>query len=401
MRADPSVVQVSRRSRLFRDLAVDEADDHTGDTHGEPAEPVRIEGQAGLQERFAGDGYTQRLDAVDAGEDGHQHQAVPVYQRFVVEYGPQDIHHRRGDDDGVQHAEHRHREADDVVQADVGCGEGEDRDAQRESALGNLALAHQAEVIGDGCRQTDAGGQAGQQDDHAQDHLSVGSQVVGGAGDEDAAAVGEVSAFAQVAYALSAGVSQAVVDDCQTYGGHDACQEAGPGDLFAVRDAVELDGAHGHRAEEGCGQKVHGVVTFHEALQERCGGEITLGSGKLHGRSHEHGDKQRAEAQQHHRSQNLAQPGDHFGGIQRHIRGGDKEQCRVDGQVHAVIGAVQQRLDAYLVAYCGGTGDGEQGADGEGGDEHHHLGIGFAHRIHQGIDIVRSFKGNSKHADQR
>lgn len=58
LRADPSVVQVSRRNHLFRDLAVDEADDHTGDTHGEPAEPVSIEGQAGLQERFAGDGYT-------------------------------------------------------------------------------------------------------------------------------------------------------------------------------------------------------------------------------------------------------------------------------------------------------------------------------------------------------
>lgn len=198
-----------------------------------------------------------------------------------------DVENYKSDDNRIEHADNRNGELDDVFQTEVCYYQTESRDEEYQTLVLHTVIAKLGEVTGDSGCQTDAGGEAGKEDNQSQDNLTAEAHVVGTDFAEQSCTVRDNTENVD---AQCAGVSQCRVDDSEEEG----CNQAGVGaelgqNLF-IGNALSFDSLDGNGAEQNCCQKVHGVVTFLEAAEERRCSKIRIRHFQAAGRIYENAD---------------------------------------------------------------------------------------------------------------
>lgn len=220
-----------------------------------------------------------------------------------------DVENYQSDNNRIEHADNRNREFNDVFQTEVCYYQAESRDEEYQSLVLYTIIAKLGEITGDSSCQTDAGGEAGEEDNQGQYNLTAEAHVVGTDFAEQSSAVRNNTENID---AQCAGVSQCCIDDSKEEG----CNQAGVGaelgqDLF-IGNALSFNSLDGNGAEQDCCQKVHGVVAFLEAAEERRCSKVRIRHFQAAGRIYENADHENCQTNQKHGGQKFTDMTDNF-----------------------------------------------------------------------------------------
>ena len=88
------------------------------------------------------------------------------------------IQNHDGDDDGVEHADNRNGELDNIIQTKIGNHEAEQADINAEALVEHPAAAELVEIAANRGGEADGGGDAGKENNQGQHYLSREAHVM-------------------------------------------------------------------------------------------------------------------------------------------------------------------------------------------------------------------------------
>ena len=220
-----------------------------------------------------------------------------------------DVENYQSDNNRIEHTNNRNGELDDVFQTEVCYYQAENGDEEYQSLVLHTVIAKLGEITGNSGCQTDAGGEAGKENNQSQYNLAAEAHVVGADFAEQSSAVRDNTENID---AQCAGVSQCCINDSEEEG----CNQAGVGaelgqNLF-IGDTLSLNSLDSNRAEQDCCQKVHGIVAFLEAAEERRCSKVRIRHFQAAGRIYENADYEDCQTNQKHRGQKFTDMTDDF-----------------------------------------------------------------------------------------
>ena len=152
---------------------------------------------------------------VENSENSCQCQADAEGQLIVMDNHTTDVEDYQSDDNRIQHTDNGNGELDDVFQTKVCYYQAESRDEEYQSLVLYTIIAKLGEITGDSSCQTDAGGEAGEEDNQSQYNLTAEAHVIGADFAEQSCTVRDNTENVD---AQCAGVSQCCIDNSEEEG---------------------------------------------------------------------------------------------------------------------------------------------------------------------------------------
>ncbi|MCY1415872.1 hypothetical protein D9M71_313680 [compost metagenome] len=256
----------------------------------------------------------------------------------------------------VDGGQHRHREGDQLGQAEVRHQQRETGEDDHQAAVGQRHDA--AEVFRTGAGQADRGDQAGQGDQHGEEAAAQRAEGVLHVGMQNG---GAVAGAGGDVVAAGTQAEQADVHQGQPYPGDQAGDDGVAGDQPRRLHATGADGIDDDDAEHQRAEGIHGQVAIDEALGERgvLVGRFRVTDGA--GRQDEGSDAQRGERDDLQRREEASDGIQQLARIQGNQQHDQEVDQAVDEQRHGAMPG--QRRQADFEGHGGGTRGGEQRAD--------------------------------------
>ena len=220
-----------------------------------------------------------------------------------------DVENYQSDNNRIEHADNRNGELDDVFQTEVCYYQAESRDEEYQSLVLYTIIAKLGEITGDSSCQADAGGEAGKENNQGQDNLTAEAHVIGTDFAEQSCTIGDNTENID---AQCAGVSQCCIDDSKEEGCNQAGIRAELGQNLFIGNALSFYSLDGNGAEQDCCQKVHGIIAFLEAAEERRCSEVRIRHFQAAGRIYENADHENCQTNQKHGGQKFTDMTDNF-----------------------------------------------------------------------------------------
>ena len=123
-------------------------------------------------------------------EDGGQGQANAENSLIPFENALAHVQNHDGDYDGVEHADDGNGEFDNVIQAEIGHYQAKEANIHAEALIKHTTTAELVKIAANGGGQTDGGGDAGEENNQSQNHLTGEAHVMDADHVQELAAVG-------------------------------------------------------------------------------------------------------------------------------------------------------------------------------------------------------------------
>ena len=283
---------------------------------------------------------------------------------------------QRDEHDGhrVDGAEDGHRDGQDGVQPGDGNKEADHREDDHPGPVGDFGPL-QAEVFAAAAEQTDAGVQAGDHEDQAEQGGARRAVHPAHQVGEHARAVGII---VEAAAAHRADVSQRRVDHKQHRTGDPARADGVAHHRFFIGHAPVLDVQRDDDAEVQGGNGVHGLVAVHKALGHHVAGVVAAGHTVAAGGVHKAACHHNEDQHQQDGPQRLAQPVGKLFRLEGHQHGHREEDKGVNAQ-HPKGSVWPEGAHRHFKGGAGGAGDGKPRPDGNIDEQGEQPGELFAH----------------------
>ena len=230
---------------------------------------------------------------VENSENRRERKAQAEGQRVVFNNNATDVEYDNSDNNRIKHTDNRNGNMNDVFQTKVGNDEAKERDEGHEAFIFYLVVAQFSEIAGDGSREADGGGQAGADDDEREHKLACKPHVMRSNHAQKRRTIGN---DAENVGADSACISKSAVYEGEKARGNQACIGTKAREHLRVFDTLLFNGFNCNRAEKNCGQKVHGVIAFLKAAEERRNDEGRIRRGQRTGRIFNNADDKNRQA---------------------------------------------------------------------------------------------------------
>ena len=303
------------------------------------------------------------MTSVVEGRDQGAKGGAGVDAAFPAEEVIAEGEENEGDGQWIEEHEDRNGSGDDGGEAEEGDTKGNDGEYGHPSSVGE-SRDEFLEIFAAGGDEADAGGEAGEEDDHAHQDAAVAAEVVVRGADQDVCAVFHES---QLLYGAGTDDGKEDVNDSQADARDEAALQGMGGDLFIACRAILPDRIDYDDAEDEASQCVHGVISIEEALRQCFDGGL-IGCLCLLPAAHREEcrcDEKDGEEEKECRGDDFPDAVDQF----RRADGeppGDHEKDKGEGIERGLLHRfTEEGRDADRIGCRRCTGDGESRPDGE------------------------------------